>query len=173
MTSSSLESSKALKGNIKFWRPPTLFFSLIIFPHFPPLSLYRMRVGKRQLRETQNSQMFQIWKRLIKVFPHIGREVGKTVFLWNSHSWNEQNIPGFCIHHSPIFWARTLCFILCSCLCECLWEIEPCPDDLTVYSDQTDVGWGLKRQHREGKWLAQGRAAGQWLKRFPITQSFL
>lgn len=100
MTSLSLESSKALKGNIKFWRPPTLFFSLIIFPHFPPLFLCWVRVGKRQLRETQNSQMFQKWKSSIKVFPHISREVGKTVFLWNSQSQNDWNIPGFCIHHS-------------------------------------------------------------------------
>lgn len=35
MTSSSLESSKALKGNIKIRRPPTLFFK---FNHFSPFS---------------------------------------------------------------------------------------------------------------------------------------
>lgn len=45
---------------------------------------------------------------------------------------------------SPTFWARSPCFILLSYLCASLWEPEPCPDDLTLYRDQTNAGWGLK-----------------------------
>lgn len=74
---------------------------------------------------------------------------------------------------SPIFWARSPCFILLLYFCGFLWESEPCPDDLIVYSDQTNAGWGLKWWLREGKWFAWGRALGQWLKWFPTTHLFL
>lgn len=91
---------QSIKRKHEVLTPSDIIFQ---FNHFSPFSSsfsVLSRVGKTQLRETQNSQMFQIWKSLIKVFPHISREVGKTVFLWNSQSWNDQNIPGVCIHHS-------------------------------------------------------------------------